>query len=199
MKLYYSKGACSLSIRIIAHELGLKFDYEAVDLATKKTAAGADYRAVNPKGSVPALVMDDGSVLTENIAIALYLADTHPSALLPSLGHIERYRVLEWESFAATDLHKSFTPLFNPHVPQDIKDSIFVPVLKNKLHVLNQAVSEQPFLTGETFTLPDAYCFVCLRWLKYFKMDLSEFPALQQYVERIAKRPAVQAALEEEK
>lgn len=198
MKLYYSKGACSLSIRIIAHELGVKLDYEAVDLATKKTASGADYWAVNTKGSVPALQLEDGSILTENIAIAMYLADTHPSALLPGIGQIERYRVLEWESFVATDLHKAYSPLFNPTVPQDLKDSIFFPLLEKKLSYLNNALSDKQFLMGDTFTLPDAYCFVCLRWLKYFNKDLSAFPTVQQYVDRIAARPTVQAAINEE-
>lgn len=198
MKLYFSKGACSLSIRIIAHELGIKLDYESVDLASKKTASGADYWAINSKGSVPALVLDDGSVLTENIAIALYLADTHPSPLLPGLGQMERYRVLEWESFMASDLHKSFTPLFHPRVPQDLKDSLFIPMLKSKLKILNKALSENQFLTGNTFTLPDAYCFVVLRWLKHFNIELDEFTDLHRYFLEIEKRTAVQAALSEE-
>jgi len=198
MKLYFSKGACSLSIRIIAHELGLTLEYESVDLQTKKTSSGEDFLVINEKGYVPVLRLDNGAYLTENIAIALYLADTHPSSLLPGLGDLQRYRVFEWESFVATDLHKSFTPLFNPKVPPELKDTLFIPALKSKLTVLNKALTENQFLTGDTFTLPDPYCFVCLRWLKKFNVDLAEYPQVKKYVELIEKRPAVQAALNEE-
>lgn len=198
MKLYFSKGACSLSIRICAHELGLKLDYESVDLKGKRTDTGKDYWIINAKGSVPALQIDDKTLLTENIAILQYLADTHPSTLLPSVGHFERYRVLEWLSFAATDFHKAYSPLFNPIVPQDMKESIFIPILKTRLLTLEKALKGRKYLTGEHFTLPDAYCFVALRWLGTQKVEISDYPELQRFFNEVSARPAVRAALEEE-
>ena len=173
MKLYFSKGACSLSVRIIAHELGLKLDYEAVDLHTKKTATGNDYYAVNIKGSVPALLLDNGELLTENVAIQEYLADTYPSTLLPPQKDFQRYRVLEWLSFMASDVHKGFGPLFSSEVPQALKDTIFLPSLKNKLNLLDKHFSGHTYLLGDTFTLPDAYCFVMMRWLSAFKIPIT--------------------------
>lgn len=198
MKLYFSKGACSLSIRICAHELGLKLDYESVDLKAKLTASGKDYWAINAKGSVPALEIDAKTLLTENIAILEYLADTQPSTLLPPVGKMERYRVLEWLSFAATDFHKSFSPLFNPIVPQEMKDSIFIPLLKLRLVTLEKGLKGRQYLTGEHFTLPDAYCFVVLRWLVTQKIEISDYPEVHRFFNEVSARPAVRAALEEE-
>lgn len=198
MKLYFSKGACSLSVRIVAHELGLKLDYEGVDLHTKKTAAGDNYLAIAPKGSVPLLVLDNGETLTENIAILQYLADAHPSSLLPPINDFQRYRVLEWLSFMATDMHKAFSPLFNPNVPSDIKASIFVPILKTRLLTLESALKDRTYLMGDTFTLPDAYCFVTLRWVPSFKISLSDYPHVQRFFNTVSARPAVQAALQED-
>lgn len=198
MKLYFSKGACSLSIRICAHELGLNLEYEAVDLKAKKTASGKDYWAINTKGSVPALEIDAHTILTENIAILEYLADTHPSTLLPPVGKIERYRVLEWLSFAATDFHKAYSPLFNPNVTQDMKDAIFIPVLRLRLVTLEKALKGRKYLTGEHFTLPDAYCFVALRWLVSQKINISDYPEVHRFFNEVSERPAVRAALEEE-
>lgn len=198
MKLYFSKGACSLSIRIVAHELGIKLEYEGVDLHTKKTASGQDFLGIAPKGSVPALVLDNGELLTENIAIQEYLADTHPSPLLPPVGDLERYRVLEWLSFMASDMHKAFSPLFNQNVPADIKASIFIPILKMRLLTLENRFKDHTYLTGDQFTLPDAYCFVTLRWVPAFKVSLADYPNVQRFFNTVAARPAVQAALEEE-
>lgn len=198
MKLYFSKGACSMSIRIVAHELGLKLDYESVDLRAKITENGDSYLAINPKGAVPALEISSGSILTENIAILQYLADTQPSALLPAVGKLERYQVLEWLSFMASDLHKSFSPLFNAKVPPEVKASIFVPNLKNKLLVLDLALSGKKYLMGDQFTLPDAYCFVVLRWCPRVGVDLKEYPQLFAYTKRIGGRDAVELALREE-
>jgi glutathione S-transferase len=198
MKLYYSKGACSLSIRILAHELGLTLEYESVDLRAKKTGTGADYWGINPKGSVPALLLEDGTLLTENIAIAQYLADTHPSSLLPPTGELERYRILEWQSFVASDLHKAFTPLFNPAVPKEINEAIFIPLLRNKLSVLEKALKGKQYLRGETLCLADPYCFVCLSWVDHFGISLNDTPEVHRYFETIKKRPAVLAALKEE-
>src|SRR5690349_19217638 len=122
MKLYYSKGACSLAVRIIINEIGLQSEYEAVDLKTKKTATGQDFLKINPKGSVPVIQTDEKQILTENAVIQQYLADTNKATqLLPALGNFERYRVLEWLNFISTELHKGFSPLFNPNVPNELK------------------------------------------------------------------------------
>src|SRR5690348_3970643 len=128
MKLYYSKGACSLAVRIVINELGLKCDYEAVDLKTKKTATGDDFLKINDAGAVPALALDDKKILTENIVIQQYLADTHKAyQLLPEVGNMKRYQILKWMSFAASDLHKSCSPLFNHALDNEVKQSIFIP------------------------------------------------------------------------
>jgi glutathione S-transferase len=198
MKLYFSKGACSLSIRIVAHELGLKLDYEAVDLREKLTASGENYLEINPKGSVPALALENDSILTENIAILQYLADMHPSSLLPPVGDMQRYRVIEWLSFMASDLHKTYSPLINPKLPAEVKESILIPNLKNKLLILDLALSGKKYLMGEEFTLPDAYCFVVLRWMPRVGVELKAYPQLLEYFERIRHRAAVEAALREE-
>lgn len=191
-----------MAVRIVAHELGIKLDYEAVDLhggPTKKTASGQDFLTISPKGSVPVLVLDNGEVLTENAVIQQYLADTHPSSLLPPLNDFKRYRVLEWLNFMSSDMHKAFSPLFNPKVPAEINATIFIPIVKMRLNTLNEALNGKTYLLGDVFTLPDAYCFVTLRWLAAFKISLADYPHVQQYFHTIAERPAVKAALEEER
>ncbi len=198
MKLYFSKGACSLAVRIIVHELGLQLEYEPVDLHTKKTESGKDFLAVSAKGSVPVLMLDNGQALTENAVIEQYLADTHPSALLPGLNDFQRYRVLEWLNFMSTDVHKAFSPLFNPKVPQELKESVFIPILKSKLAFVEKALADVTYLMGSTFTLPDAYCFVMLRWLPAHKIMLADYPNLQKFFNAVMARPTVAAALIEE-
>jgi len=147
MKLYYAKGACSLAPHIIIHELNIPCELLAVSLANKKTANGEDYLAINPKGAVPALALDNGELLTENAVIQQYLADTHQAShLLPEIGNFSRYRVLEWLNFAATDLHKSFSPLFNKSVPADIVDTIFKPLLCKKIRFC-KSTSNTPYLS----------------------------------------------------
>ena len=199
MKLYYAKGACSLAVRIIINELELACDYEAVDIKAKKTANGDDYYKVNPKGMVPVLEISAGEVLTENAIIQEYLADTHGAEeLLPALGNIERYRVLEWLNFVSTDLHKSFGPIFNQTVAPELKAEIFIPLVKNKLAFVDKHLANNKYLHGERFTLPDGYMFVILRWTKGLKIEIDDMKNLQRYFEMLSERPSIKKSLQQE-
>ena len=200
MKLYYSRGACSLAVRITIHEMGVPCEFEAVDLKSKKTEHGADYLKINPKGSVPALqLLEENRILTENAVIQQYIAEKNKAThLLPVIGDANRYKVLEWLNFASTDLHKSCGPLFNPNVPSEVKENIFVPLLKNKLSYLNQNFTKNKYLIGEQYTLPDAYVFTVLRWLPAFEIDLANYADLQRYFNEVKQRKAVQTSLKEE-
>lgn len=200
MKLYYSKGACSLAVRITIHEIGLDCEYEAVDLKTKKTEKDGDYLKINPKGAVPALVLDSKDVLTENCVIQQYLADQfNATQLLPPIEDFKRYRVLEWLNFISTDIHKTFGPLFNPDMPQEIKNTFFIPLVKKKLTFAESYLGNNAFLLGDAFTLADSYLFVMLFWLGKFKLNIQEWPKLADYFERLKKRPSIEKSLAEEK
>lgn len=199
MKLYYSKGACSLATRIIINEIGEPCEYESVDLASKKTADGQNFYTINPKGSVPALTTDKGALLTENSVIMQYLADTYKNTpLLPLIGHLDRYKVLEWLSYISSDLHKGFGPLFNREMPQEIKDKFFIPAIKSKFNFINEQLDKTKYLSGDHFTLPDAYLFVILRWAQHFKFDMAEWPALSAYFVELKNRASIQKSLQEE-
>jgi len=199
MKLYYSKGACSFAVRIIINEIELSSQYESVDLKAKLTETGADYTKINSKGGVPALETNDGEILTENAVIQQYLADTYNAeVLLPSVGKMSRYRVLELLNYIATELHKGCSPLFNPNLDQKIKDEIFIPALKAKLNYMNKKLQNQSFLMGKEFTLPDAYFFVILNWLQIFKMDVNEWSNLARYFEELKKRRSISISMLEE-
>lgn len=199
MKLYYTQGACSLVPHIIINEIGLTCEYVAVDLATKRTASGDDFLKMNPKGAVPALLMNKGGILTENAIILQYLADTSNAAqLLPGVGDLKRYRVLEWLNYAATELHKGFSPLFNPNIPQDVKDKVFMPLMKSKLSYVDKHLANNNYLLGDDFTLPDAYLFVMLMWTLHFKFDISEWPQLARYFTELKKRKSIAQSLQEE-
>lgn len=194
MKLYMKPGACSLAPHIALREAGLTFDLVKVDLATKKTEDGGDFLAVNPKGQVPTLAFDDGDVLTENAVILQYIADRAPQAgLLPEAGSAERYRVLEWLNFTATELHKGFSPLFRPTTPDAYK-AIARETLAAKLAVLDRRLAGAPFLAGDRFTVADVYAFVVVGWAKPMGIELSPWPNLAAYMARLAERPAFQAA-----
>jgi glutathione S-transferase len=198
MKLYYTPGACSLSPHIVLREAGLSFDVEKVDLGSKKTESGKDFNTINPKGYVPALQLDDGSILTEGPAIVQYLADKAPqSKLAPANGTLERYRLQELLGFIGTELHKGFSPLFNPTYPEDAK-KIARDNLAKRFNYLNTFLEKGPFLTGEQFTVADAYLFTILGWTAFVKIDLGQWPVLKAYHARVAGRPAVQAALKAE-
>jgi len=199
MKLFFSKGACSLVDHIIINELALPAEYEAVDLKTKKTATGGDFLEINPKGSVPALITDDNETLTENAVILQYLADTNKATqLLPALGDFKRYKVLEWLNYVATELHKGFGPLFNPDMPQEIKDNFALPLLKKKFTFIDEHLQNHQFLSGEHFTIPDAYLFVMLLWASNIKIDLSGLSNLSRYFSDLKKRDSILRSLKEE-
>jgi glutathione S-transferase len=195
MKLYFSPGACSLSPHIVAREAGLPVELVKVDLRQKKTADGSDFTAINPKGYVPALQLDDGSLLTEGPAIVQYLADRKPElGLAPQAGSIERYRLQEWLTFIGTELHKQFSPLFAPTTPEDIRKAQIEKLQKRFAYTAGQ-LAGRPYLMGSQFTVADAYLFVTLSWAEMMKIDLGALPVLQEYKVRVAGRAKVQEAL----
>jgi glutathione S-transferase len=198
MKLYFSPGACSLSPHIVLREAGLDFSAEQVDLRNKVTAGGADFRAINPKGYVPALQLDDGSVLTEGAVIVQYLADRAPeSKLAPAAGTPERYKLMEWLNYIAAEVHKSFSPLFNPATGEEAKGAARAAII-NRLKFVEQALDGQDYLMGSQFTVADAYLFTVLGWAGHVQLSLAELPTVQAYVARVGARPAVQQALRDE-
>ena len=195
MKLYYSPGACSLSPHIALREAGLTFTLEKVDLKTKKLAGGGDYLAVNAKGYVPALQLDDGSILTEGPAIVQYIADQKPqSALAPAAGTVERYRLAEWLNFITSEIHKSYSPLFNPDAAPAWKEAARANIAK-RLDVIERHLDGRTYLLGERFTVADGYLFTVLNWSGWTKFDLSKWPRVQAYLARVAERPKVREAL----
>jgi glutathione S-transferase len=199
MKLYYSKGGCSLAVRIILNEIEIPCDYEAVNLKTKQTEKGDDYLKLNPKGAVPALFLVNQEILTENAAIQQYLADEFKATtLLPPINNFKRYRVIEWLNFISTDLHKSCSPLFNSSLSDEIKEQVFKPQLRSKLNFLDGHLKSHKFLLSDQFTLPDSYLFAILRWIPSFKMDLSEWEHLSRFMNDLKKRQSVQTSLEAE-
>jgi glutathione S-transferase len=198
MKLYYSPGACSLSPHIIACEAELPIELIKVDLESKNTETGEDFRQLNPNGYVPLLILDDGNSLTEGPAIVQYLADQSPDKkLIPLAGTFERYQLQQWLNFISTEIHKSFSPLFNPVAPEAAKE-LAIDILMRRLETVAEQLSSQPFLLGENFSVADAYLFVTLSWGKYVNFDISRWPALVKYADKISERPAVQKAMKEE-
>jgi glutathione S-transferase len=199
MKLYFSPGACSLHPHITLREAGIPFDLVRVDLrAHKLSGAGDDYYGVNPKGYVPLLELDDGTRLSEGAVIDQYIADRKPEAgLIPKAGTIERYRAQEWLNFIATELHKQFSPLFYPTTADDVKTQQRERIGK-RFDLIEKTLAKQPYLLGESFTVPDAYLFNMLRWTEHTGIDRAKWPALTAFFERVGARPAVKAALEAE-
>jgi glutathione S-transferase len=198
MKLDYSPGACSLSPHIVLLEAGLPFTAEKTDLKSKKTAGGVDYFTINSKGYVPALQLDDGSVLTEGPAIVQYLADQKPdSHLAPRAGTFERYRLMEMLNYIGTELHKGFGPLFNPGSSVEVKKAA-VEGLEKKFDWLSKQMADKKFAMGDTFTVADAYLFTVLGWSRHVGIELSNWPTLAAYVERVSQRPKVREALKAE-
>jgi glutathione S-transferase len=197
MKLYYSPGACSLHPLITIHEIGLPVDLVRVDLRAHKTQTGADYYAVNPKGYVPALQLDDGTVLTEGAVIDQYIADQKPEAkMIPPAGTMDRYRVQEWLNFVASEIHKTFSPMFG--ASEEVKEQGRAK-LARRFDVVARALEEHPYLVGDTFSVADAYLFNMLTWTSFVGIDLARWPALQAFFARVQQRPAVQAALTAQK
>lgn len=198
MKLYYIPSACSFSPHIVAHELGLAIELVKVDPATKRTEHGDDFLATNPKGMVPVLQLDDGSVLTEGPAVVQYLADLKPEAgLAPPNGSLARYRLQEMLGQINSELHQSYMPLFNPATSDEVRSGRMA-YLRKHYGLIDAALGRTPFLLGERFTVSDAYLFVVTRWADFVKLDLSAFTNLQAFQARVAARPAVQAAMQRE-
>ena len=199
MKLFFAPGACSLSPHIALCESGLPFDIERVDLGTKVTKSGADYRKINPKGSVPALLLDNGEVLTEGPAVVQYIADQAPDkGLAPPAGTLARYRLQEWLNYISTELHKGFAPLFKPDTSDEIRKATVASLLPKLEYVAGQ-LNGNDYLMGSEFTVADGYLFTILGWTKYAGIDLGQWPAIKAYVERVGARPKVQEALAAEK
>jgi glutathione S-transferase len=195
MQLYFAPGACSLASHIALREAGLPFDLKKTDVKTKKLEDGSDYFAVNSKGAVPALRLDDGQVLTEGPAILQYVADQKPdSRLAPKAGTLERYRLLEWLNFITSEVHKGFSPLFNPTADPKVKEYT-VANLEKKFDWLDKQLAGKQYLTGDSFTIADAYLFVVANWSNFVGIDLGRWPALKAFQDRVAARPKVQEAL----
>jgi len=198
MKLYYAPGACSLSPHIVLLEAGLPFDLEKVDLRAKKLENGEDYLKHNPKGQVPALVLDGGELVTEGPVIVQMIADKVPAKnLAPGRDSAERYRLQEWLNFITAELHKSIGPLFNPALSDDAK-TFFKERATGKFRFVDGKLAGHDYLMGKQFTVADAYLYVMLRWAEGLKFDLSGLSNLLAYKDRIAARPKVQEALAKE-
>jgi glutathione S-transferase len=198
MKLYYSPGACSLSPHIALHEAGLAFEAVAAPTKTHKLPDGSDYYAVNPLGYVPLLELDDGTRLTEGPAIVQYVADQAPDKqLAPAYGTLARYQLMSWLTFIGTELHKAFSPLFNPATPEEFK-AMTKERLMGRLRWVNEQLEGKDYLMGDRFTVADGYLFTVTNWAPRVGVDLSGFAALNAYRTRVGARPAVIAAMKAE-
>jgi glutathione S-transferase len=198
MKLYFSPGACSLAPHIVLREANLAFTLEKVDTGKHLTASGDDFYAINPKGQVPLLALDEGGVLSEGPVIAQYIADRAANtSLMPPAGSVARYRVMEWQNYITSELHKSFTPLFNPMLDAKSK-GILSALLRKKYQWVDAQLTGKQYLTGDTFTAADAYLFTVTGWAKHVALDLSDLAHLQKFLARTAARPAVQSAMKAE-
>lgn len=198
MKLYYSPGACSLSPHIVLREAGLDFDLALASTKTKKLADGSDFNLVNPKSQVPVLELNDGQRLTEGPAIVQYIADQAPDKkLAPAAGTLERYRLMEWLNFITSELHKSFSPLFNPAMPEEGK-AVYRARLGDRLKWVDSQLEGKDYLMGAQFTVADAYLFVVTNWSKVVGVDMEGLKHLNAFRARVAARPAVKAAMEAE-
>ncbi len=198
MKLYYSPGACTLSPHIALLESGLAFEPVLASMKTHQLADGTDYYSINPKGYVPLLELDDGQRLSEGPAIVQYIADQAPaSKLAPPAGTMERYRLMEWLNFVTSELHKSFSPLFNPAMPEEGK-ALMRKKIGDRLAWVDTQLEGKQYLLGDTFTVADAYLFTVAGWGKHVGIDTSSLANLGAYMTRVAARPAVQAAMKTE-
>lgn len=198
MKLFYKPGACSLASHITLRESGKDFTLDGVDLMKKRLENGDDFFAVNPKGQVPALLLDDGTLLTEGVAIMQYLADSVPDRqLLAPTSSLSRYKTIEWLNYIATELHKGFTPLFRPDTPEDFKPTVRA-LLEKKMQYVNDSLKDNQWICGPRFSIADAYLFTVLRWAYAVKLNMAGLSNIDAYMARMAERPAVAAALKAE-
>ena len=198
MKLFYSRGACSLAPHIVAEEAGIELRLQKVDTKTKTIESEGDFLAINPKGYVPALQLDDGEVLTEGPVIGQYLADLKPeTGLAPRAGTLARYRLQEWLGYINSEIHKTYSPLFRAETPAETRTERLA-YLAKRYGLVEKRLAGRPYLLGDHFTVADAYLFTVTNWAGAVKFDLSPFPNLRAFQERIAARPAVKAAMKEE-
>jgi glutathione S-transferase len=198
MKLYYSPGACSLSPHIVLREAGLAFEPVAAPTKTHQLSDGTDYYTINALGYVPLLELDDGTRLREGPAIVQYIADQAPTKnLAPAAGTLQRYRLQEWLTFIGTEIHKTFSPLFNPKMPEEGKQ-VFRDRLLSRYRWVDGQLAGKDYLMGDTFSVADAYFFTVTRWAAPMKIDLSDMPNVQAHQQRVAARPAVQEAMKAE-
>lgn len=195
MKLYFSPGACSLCPHIVLHEAGLDHEAVQVNLKTHQLADGSDYYAINPRGYVPLLELDSGERLTENAALVQYIADLAPgSQLLPPAGTLERTRVQSWLAFIGSELHKGFSPLFNPAMPEEAK-ALFKKKLQERFAWVDRQLAGKLWVMGDSYSVADAYLFVITGWTERTGVDVSGLQNLSAHQARMKERPAVQAAL----
>ena len=195
MKLFYAPGACSLSPHIVAREAGIDLKLQKVDIATKTMKVDGDFWKVNPKGYEPALELDNGEILTEGAVIVQYLADLMPkSKLAPQNGTWERTRLQEMLNYIGTEIHKTFSPLWNSKVSTEVRKER-TDILNRHYALLDKRLAGKKFLFGDQFTIADAYLFVVTNWAKSTKVNLSEFTNIQAFQVRVAARPAVIAAM----
>lgn len=198
MKLYYSPGACSMAPHIVAREAGHTLDLEKVDIPAKKTADGGDYWTVNPKGYVPALMLDDGQVITEVGVICQYLADQKPeSGLVPAFGTIARYHQMEALNFAATEIHKQIGALFNPKMTPEMKE-VQIGTIERRFNALEKMLDGKPYIMGDRFSAADAYLFTVLNWTAMHNIDVGKWPNIKGFMGRVAERPKVQETMKAE-
>ena len=198
MKLYWTPGSCSLAVHIALRETGQPFAMARVDIMTKQLEDGGDYRAVNPRGALPAVELDDGQVLTEGVVLLQYVADkAGDGALIPRALDLPRYRVLEWLNHLATELHKGFSVLFTPGAPDAFKQAVSAK-LTGHFSDMNEALTASEWLANDAYSVADIYAFVISNWAGMVGIDLTGFAALEAFRARVAARPAVQAALKAE-
>jgi len=199
MKLYYTPGACSMAAHMVLREIGKPFELEKVDLKNKVTETGADFRAINPKGAVPALALKEGDVLTEAAAIVQFIADSNGATTLsPAAGTIERARVQEVLNYVSSELHGAFGPLFTPGTSEEVRNAQ-VAKISAKFNWLESRLADgRPYLTGESFTVADAYAFVIANWANVMQIPLDSWPKLAAFIGRVAQRPTAQATMQAE-
>ncbi len=198
MKLYYSTGACSLSPHIALREAGLPFELVLASTKTHKLPDGTDYYSINPKGYVPLLELDNGERLTEGPAIVQYIADQAPAKnLAPANGTMARYRLQEWLTFIGTEVHKTFSPLFNPATTEDARTAAKTR-LQGRLGHVNEQLAAKPYLLGDSFSVADGYLFTVTNWAQPVGLDISSLTHLTAFMARVAARPAVQEAMKAE-
>jgi glutathione S-transferase len=198
MKLYYSPGACSLTPHIVLREAGHEFELERVNIPEKKTESGADFWEINPKGYVPALKLDDGDVLTEVAVIVQYISDQNQAAhLAPPMGHHDRYHLLEWLNFIATEVHKQIGALFNPKMTPEMK-TVQLATIERRMNALDKMLDGKKYLMGDAFSVADAYLFNMMLWAKKHNIDIAKWPNISAVNARVGERKAVQEAMKVE-